>query len=150
MIYPNKCYYTISGFSPPSKDMAMGGYGFAIGLNAGFAKKCIQFNAKMENLSRLNDMGLERLKMIFDYATDKPFHYQEKNDEPTLLLHWVQVPGNACDLGNAGIDTEDILKMKDDDLLEYYPHNVDSIKQAYGLLSLFLRWYDSAFSLVID
>ncbi len=72
------------------------------------------------------------------------------NDGYVMMLGFVQVTGNACDIGVAGISCEDIIRMDDDRFVEYHPHNVDSVQQAYMLLSLWLEWYSMAFSLVMD
>jgi len=149
-MYPNKCYYVITGFAPPSEGMEMGGYGFAIGLKAEFAKKCLNYKLKKENTDRLNLMGLERIKRVFSYGDRNPFYFHDMNDEWTMLLRWVQVPGNACDIGDGGLEPKDILNMNDNDFIEFQPHNVDGMKQAYTLLSLWLKWFDCAFACVMD
>ena len=149
-MYPNKCFYVINGFLPPHEGNVMGGYGFSIGLKVEFAKKCLNYKITNKNIENLNNYGLERINRIFGHEDRKPFYFHDVDDEWTILLRWVQVPGNACDLGDGGLEPKDILKMNDDDFIEFEPHNVDSMKQAYALSSLWLKWYDCAFSFVID
>lgn len=151
MIYPRKPLYVISGFSPPAEGHEMGGYGFSVGLKASFAKRCIKFKMKQENVNRMNEIGEAMLSRIFPPKSfNPPFHFKDMDDEYTMMLGFVQVTGNACDIGTAGVSCEDIIKMRDDDMVEYHPHNVDSVHQAYMLLSLWLEWYSMAFSLVMD
>jgi len=149
MIYPNKCFYTISGFLPPyDTSSPLGGYGFSIGLNAKFAKKCIEFKVNDYVNERVISDGKNVHTRIFNYCHCNPYHFiiDEKNDNYTGLLNFVTVSGNACDLGICGSTIDDIMKMNDNDLVEFHSHNVDSIKQAYALLSLWLFWYDFIYS----
>ncbi len=151
MIYPTKPFYVISGFSPPSEGYEMGGYGFSIGLKASFAKRCINFKMKKENVDRMNEIGQSALSRVFPPKSfNPPFNFMDINDGYVMMLGFVQVTGNACDIGVAGISCEDIIRMDDDRFVEYHPHNVDSVQQAYMLLSLWLEWYSMAFSLVMD
>jgi hypothetical protein len=67
-----------------------------------------------------------------------PYHFVDD----TCLLHFVQVPGDACDLGIDGSELSEFKREKDSwkNAINYTPHNVDSHMQAYALLSLFLTW----------
>jgi len=151
MIYPTKPFYVICGFSPPAKGYEMGGYGFSIGLQASFAKRCIKFKINQEKVSRMNEIGEAMLSRVFNSKSfNPPFHFKDMDDEYTMMLGFVQVMGNACDIGTSGVSCKDIMEMPDDALVEYHPHNVDSVAQAYTLLSLWLQWYSMAFSLVMD
>ena len=38
------------------------------------------------------------------------------------------------------------MDLQDDELLGYHPHNVDTMRQAYTILALWLKWFDSAYS----
>ena len=65
--------------------------------------------------------------------------------EGSFLLHHIQVPGNACDLGVSEISKETLYTKLDKSNyqffpLEYTPHNVDNLFQASALVSLFLHW----------
>lgn len=64
-----------------------------------------------------------------------------------LCCVFVELPGNACDLGN--VESGDrIRQMGDDEMIVYSPHNVDSMWQAYMLLAIWLKWFDGAFAMV--
>jgi len=150
MIYPREANYVICGFSAPFKEHSpMGMWGFSIGLKASFAKKCLERKITQENVDNMTNMGKELVARTFSdkYGIRDPHHFFEDGKEYNMLLKWVTVPGNACDVGNAGVTMKQIMKMKDEDMLEYHPHNVDSMSQATVLLSLFLQWYSFAYAL---
>lgn len=130
----------------------MGAWGFSIGLKASFAKKCITKKITQENVDNMTKMGKQLVLLSFneDVGIRDPHHFFDDGKEYNMLLKWVTVPGNACDLGNAGVTEKQIMEMKDDQLLEYHPHNVDTMRQATMLLSLFLQWYGFAYAMTSD
>jgi hypothetical protein len=152
-MYPNETNYVIWGFSPPTKDQSpMGAWGFSIGLKASFAKKCIVKKITKENIDNMTKMGKALVERSFekDSGIRDPHHFFEQNGEHNMLLKWITVPGNACDLGNAGVNEKQIMEMTDDQMLEYHPHNVDTMRQATMLLSLFIQWYGFAVAVTSD
>jgi hypothetical protein len=87
---------------------------------------------------------------------EKVFYFVENEGKPTLLLQYCQVPGNACDLG---MDVDDIKRLQEEirngknfdsimNWIEYGPHNVDNIPQAYSLLSAWLHWQEYSIHLI--
>lgn len=144
MIYPHVPNYVISGFRPPPSG-SVGGAGFSIGLRGKFAKEA--FNIKITETQHKNLLlcGEAIVSDLFKSAHYPPYNFVEKDNEYTMLLWHCRTNGNACDVGHTERTVEN---LKDDDMLEFHPHNVDSVHQAYSLLSLFLKWYDVAFALV--
>ena len=68
------------------------------------------------------------------------------------LLHYCTVPGDACDLGLEHFSHEHFLRSADEIRKEgglersvsYSPHNVDMKEQAFCLLSLWVKWANTA------
>jgi len=147
-MYSQKCNYIISGYLPPSENSQMGGYGFSISLRVSFAKKCLLFKITDKQAQRMNKICKTIHKQIMNFEDRDPLFFEYLDKEQTVLLNFATVLGNACDLGICGFESNRILEMNDDDFIEYHPHNVDSIKQAYALLSIWLQWYDFAYALV--
>jgi len=149
MLYPMESNYVVSGFCPP-EGKGIGRYGFSIGLKAEFAKKCLKFNVSQKELNHFNSIGNSIIKSVFDLNYQvKPYHLREHNDKYTILLAWCSTIGNSCEVGLDGNDDYDrIMKLPDDAMIEYHPHNVDSLLQSYSLLALWLKWYDIAYALV--
>lgn len=59
----------------------------------------------------------------------------------TSLVHWIDVPGGACSLGLEWEEAESLSRNDHlENWIEHQPHNVDSHRQAYTLLSLFTFW----------
>ncbi len=135
--------YNIIGYSPPLDDR-MGGYGFLIQLDPQFAlkAKAIKFEPIwVENLNKNAKVILQKFfnsKLIIP-----PYHFLDD----TALLRFCQVPGDACDLGICGQHIEYIGR---DLWVEYNPHNVDTAKQAFMLLSLWIHWYEIVETLISD
>lgn len=81
----------------------------------------------------------EQEKIIYD----RPFTFFEDS----LLVSNIRVPENACglDIDHREIDETPGSYGGDAKLkraLGWYPHNVDSMSQAFALLSLWLMWLD--------
>lgn len=145
-IYPQAAF-RIDGFSPPEKGQEFGRFGFCISLDAAFAKQCLATpRPKMERVSRIAETTVSRL------FGEEPFRNPPINWwKDTCLIHGVGVPGNACDLTADYSEIERLLNRGYEPIdigevwswaLEYSPHNVDSARQAYGLLSVWLTWYN--------
>jgi hypothetical protein len=91
----------------------------------------------------LKDLG-------FDGLMRNPYRFLE-NDKGnfTSLLRWCSVPGDACELGIDGMEVDYVHRNKKfpEGMLQYGPHNIDNIHQAYALLSIWLRWADYAYAI---
>ena len=140
--------YRIEGYSPSKTGFGMQ-FGFSTSLDIELAKKAYQ----TEITEKLHDKFQEMAKLIIinsglagkDESIRKPYSFVRKEDNNlTNLLHFCTVPGNSCDLG---LDINRIYELKkDSDLknwISYDPHNVDSIYQAYALLSIWLYWAET-------
>lgn len=143
----NEFIYSILNFSPPSKEAGMGAWGFGTRINEHVARKSFE--------TPLSDEGYERMQKIgkliingfgFDTSLTEQYHFM-RNEEGKLthLLHFCEVPGNACDLGIEKTDFSRTEVWRD-----YVPHNVDSMSQASALLCLWLRWADAVKFLASD
>ena len=152
MIYPHKPFYVVSGFTPPI-EYQLGGFGFCVGIDMGLAKKALERKLPDEGFDRMQEIGK---KIIVSSGLAKkdehiypPYKFAESKEGYNLLLRFCDVPGNACSLGLDGdwlYKFERFDKYDGELLLEYVPHNVDSIHQAYALLSLWTNWADSVFA----
>lgn len=148
-------FYLVQGFVPPEKEnRRLGMWGFTVFLDREFAVKSYNFKLNDKQRGRFYSEG----KRISD-ALGLGEGFEEHNYtfvDDRLLLHVASVPGNACGLGITGSDLSDFIediKMNRKagermDELQYTPHNVDSIEQAYGLLSLWLNWAELAKALI--
>ncbi len=143
-----KYVYEIGGlYAPDLDETRMGMWGFDINLDPSFALKARK--AKMEeklydNLQRMAVITTTNFKLDDHFGVSikpNPYHFTEGS----LLLQFVEVPGNACDLGiyNGKRELLDNWKMNDNKnpySVNYIPHNVDTKDQAYCLLSLWIHW----------
>jgi len=149
MIYPDKPFYVIDGFSCRS-DLDMSAYDFSIGLNADFAMKAYCKEITELAFNKLDKIAKKMLKTIkLDSSFIYPYKFLEnEKGKPTLLLQWCNVPGDACDLGIDGFKLDFIKKGKlsQNEMVIYNPHNIDSMKQAYALLSIWLNWSNFAYA----
>ena len=150
--------YEVSGFFPYMDNgrLLSGGFGFSVFLDRDIARKA--FETELPEDCNLNDIGRQILvdcMRFSSYELDEsfirePYHFLKNDDgKLTSLLHWVGVPGDACDLG---IDHEEIEDLKINDYkgwVEYHPHNVDTLSQASFLLSLFIYWANTM-NMVLD
>ena len=133
--------YQIRDFTPGN---SRGGYGFSILLDRELAIQA--FNTKMpgEVNQRLNKFAKAIVKESglakTGFLSEREF-YRFFND--SWLLQYCSVPGNAT---NIGIDPSDFDEVENDqgldvvNWIEYIPHNVDTMQQAYTLLSVWLDW----------
>ena len=151
--------YEVSGFFPYMDNgrLLSGGFGFSVYLDRDIARKALAMELPKEG--NLNYTGrqilIDSLKFsAFELEEDfihEPYHFLKNDDgKLTSLLHWVDVPGDACDLG---LHPEEIEELKEDDYkgwVEYHPHNVDSLSQAFSLLSLFIYWANTMNTVVDD
>lgn len=154
MIYPNESFYVLGTGFGVGTEGHMGSFGFSIGLDPKFAKRFYQKEMTEEHVKNINSRGKETIRSIFDYAEDfmidTPYHFlRNEQGKRTLLLQYCQVLGNACDLGIDGMELGRIItwdKFIMNSLIEYTPHNVDSLKQASVLLTIWNNWAISAYA----
>ena len=132
-------FYRVEGFSP-DPDLRPGGSGFSVYLDRDFARDALKAKLPARGRKNLDTIAKTALHSLFGKELMIRPPYQFVDD--TCLLHYVTVPGNACDLGVDGIVMSEFKKEKESwkNTLEYHPHNVDSHTQAYALLSLYLTW----------
>lgn len=142
-IYPQAAF-RIDGLYPPERGQEFGRFGFGVSLDSRFAKQCLETpRPKMERVTRIADETLVRL---FDEVCMP--HRALLWWKDTCLLHGVSAPGNACDLTSDYSEIERLADGVDESrdvwgwALEYSPHNVDGVRQAYALLSVWLTWYN--------
>lgn len=130
--------YRVEGFTPPKKGNEMGGYGFSVYLDRKFAIDARQKIIVPKTQERFQEIGKEIIKKLFSNEYIKPPY---SFVEDSLLVQSFHVPGDACDLGS---DWGNIDSLKDEksfrNFIEYHPHNVDNVRQAYALFSIFSNW----------
>lgn len=142
--------YRIIGLSPPKWDISMGGWGFGIELDVDFARRALQAQLSQEKYEMLQEEG-KRFIINCGWKPEavsrNPFNFYDVNGEykpqepnHSLLLHYCQVPGNACGLSFDCMGIEKLIKGAEK--IEYLTDNVDSINQSMALLSLWLRWFE--------
>jgi hypothetical protein len=154
MIYPDEPFYVINGFSPRD-DIITSAYNFSVGLKPEIALKAYKKELTEFAFNRLEEMRQGILKSCgMKYSNAYPYKFIENDKRnPTWLLRWCQVEGDACDLGIDGFELDNIKNsLEKEDLsylkiIEYLPHNIDNKYQAYSLLSIWLNWADYAYSL---
>ena len=139
--------YSIHGYDPPDIDeIPTGGFGFEIKINRDFAKKALQTELPEKGYGGLERMANLCIRRLWPEETNNLIHYSfVENDEKklTCLLHYCSVPGSRCCLYIEGFEIQDILRENNArDFISYASHNVDNHTQAYGLLSIWLRWFN--------
>ncbi len=135
--------YSIEGFEPTrGKDYRPGGFGFIVYLDKELAKK--SFERNLPENSPIIGIGREIISgygfKIQDYF--EPFLFVRDDKRLTSLVHSFDVPGDACglDLCDSLNGIKRLLYDKEDNWIQYSPHNVDHASQAAALLSLFAKW----------
>ncbi len=137
-IYEIPSLFPIEGEGPS-------GYGFCTSLDPDFA--ILARSTRMEKgiLERLQRKGEEVTGKYFSTGDKRPY----KLIEDSFLLHFVDVPGNACSL-SLSLDCMETLLSREEwrdnapNFVEYIPHNIDSLPQAQCLLALWLHWANTA------
>lgn len=153
MLTFDRAIYRIDGFFPPQESGRLGGYGFSIGLDPVFSRKALETEISeqgFKNLQKIgrgivNRVGLAREddKFILPPYNFFPLAGQEPrgNHKVSCLLQSCTVPGTACTISVSWSDLSS-LRENSTNFLEYSPHNIDSLKQAYALLSIWIKWLD--------
>ncbi len=140
--------YSFEGLEPTMDERGMpqlGGFGFSAHLERELAKISLQKKLPQHGFDNFQTIGRG---IIIDCGLAPregssiitPYHFVPAQDEPSFLLHFIDVPGNAC---NLTIDSRQIESLRGEEYhnwVEYHPHNVDSHRQAYALFSLFAYW----------
>lgn len=150
MIYGGDNFYRIENFCPPLEER-LGGYGFFIKLDRNYGKELPEIARK-----KIQDIGkgiILRAGLAKELGKIRnPFCFMEdESHKQTFLLRFLTVSDDACGLGIPSADFgflerlfrgegERIIKQS----VEYIPHNVDSMKQSYALLSCWLAWVAAA------
>lgn len=147
MMFREKPSYIIQGFRPPADKGQVAGYGFSVGLTKEFADKAASIEMSEDQYNRIHSVGNALITREFGYTIFPPYEFVEVDGKRTFLVQHCRVPGSACDLGCA---PSNFKSLQDGDLLEYYPHNVDHMFEAYTLLSLWLKWWDIANAFTSD
>ena len=142
-----KGLYRIHGFYPPDpNEILAGGFGFNILLNRDFARKALQTKlpeGAYKNLEGIANQIIGRAFEIEDHGI-MPYGFVENEDkELTCLMHYCEVIGTRCNLYLEGSEIHEI-NMADNsrDFIIYRGHNVDTLIQAYTLLSIWLNWFN--------
>lgn len=100
---------------------------------------------KIQEDGKHSILPVGNLKKMGNIETPFSF-FENSNGNLTYLLRWVGVPGDACDLGLEGTELNNLRDFFEGKhnfpppWIEYTPHNVDSVYQAYALTSAWLAW----------
>lgn len=136
-----RCFYNIQGFFPRG---GMSGFGFGIDMKSDIARRALSHPMSQKYYDHLQRIGKD---IILNSGWEKEFIRKEpyvfaenKEGKVSSLLHYCEVPGDACDLGIDGMQLGRFMDGGDRISVKYGPHNVDNTRQAYALLSLWLTW----------
>lgn len=137
--------YKLVGFQAPCRP-DLNGYSFCISLDPEFAREAYAIK-RPKDLSRFREVvnaSLRNIKMDDFPARAIRFH------ENTILATNFTVAGNVCGLDIEWLELESVLSKEgyQPRYLTYYPHNIDSLVQAYALASIFSYWYEFAEAMV--
>lgn len=130
----------------PLEHRPPGAWGFGVELDTAFAKKLRRVSLDESFYEHLEKIGNSLIKDILPSSLVekrwKPYSFVEGSS----LLHYVKVPGNACDLCLEHFCQNDFFENNLDSIhrVNYTPHNIDSKDQAFALLSLWINWANSA------
>jgi hypothetical protein len=146
IIYREKFSYRVEGFFPSDNDL--GAYGFSVELDKDLADLALQTeipNTAYKNLIKMAESTIKKVQLAKPLEKVRPpYHFVANNSgKLTCLLQFCTVPGDACDLGIDGMEMGRFVESgKIDRNIHYHPHNVDNLRQAYALLSIWLNWAD--------
>ncbi len=135
-----KFIYEIVGLQPASGDK-LGRFGFSVFLDREIARKALEkelpYDSPMIEISKqiVRDCGLK----IADYENVYYF-VKNKNEKLSCLMHYIQVPGNSCQLGMDWMQVRGLEEKSYNNWVKYNPSNIDNHHQAYALLGLFTYW----------
>ena len=141
--------YEIDGLKTRT-DLQLDSCGFCFKLDREIAK--LAYQKELPDDSRFQEIGKSIVESCGLTPQRMPYSFVEnEKGNSTLLLHYVHVPGTACQLGID--DRYEIEKLKSNDessrnWIEYSTHNVDSIRQAFALEVLVIDWANRASSIL--
>ncbi len=123
--------------TPTPKETRLGMWGFIIKVSSDFIATARTLPITQEHkerfLARVKDEVIIRL---WDRELYNNWVRVQFEEDTALLWSWA-VPGNCACMGNQINNL-----ISDRPYVEYSPHNVDGMKQAMGLLQIFLMWHD--------
>ena len=143
-----KSPYRIEYFFPPLQRGKVGPWGFMITLDNDYARKALHTPLPEDTLDRLVKEGQDAINL--SWRPSKPYTgstYRFINlpdsEEPSCLLHWSQVIGDACSLA---LETGSLNNLKEDryrdEDVKYLCHNADNELQASVLLAFWLNAFE--------
>jgi len=144
--------YRFQGPNPPEERRSMGGWGFNVFLDGNWARKALQSPLSQKAYEILQTRGREvtvNCGWKLEAVSRDQFNFYDVNGDdshssrnPSKLLHYCQVPGNACGLS---FDCSGIPKLKRGaESIEYACDNVDSMSQSIALIALWTTWLEFA------
>lgn len=144
-----KFVYEITFFAPPP-EKTLGGFGLEVEVDLDFANRARELKMDERTLQRFQEQGLTTINRFFRLNEDSRVRPTFKFVDDSWLLHYVDVPGNACGLGldREGRDffygrSTQIHSLRSDNA-RYESFNVDTVIQASCLLSLITYWANQA------
>jgi len=148
-------FYILKNYQPARVASGID-FGFSIKLDIELARKAMQTKINEKACSNLQRIAKQIIVdagfQDYMYMIKPAFNFLEGDDkELTNLLHWCDVPGDACSLCLEG---NEIYYLKNQntfrEYIEYSSHNVDNSQQAYALLSVWSFWADTIKAVLSD
>lgn len=130
--------YKLSGFCP-SVINGYNDYAFSINLENDIVRKITNIrNIDMDHFDMVVNVILKQIGV--DDFPSRPILFYEN----TFLATNFTVAGNACGLDVDRYELEAILRNEpfQSRCLTYFPHNIDTMKQAYALTAVYSYWYE--------
>lgn len=127
--------FGITGFST-QPGRGMGQYGFNIALDANIAKRIVESPIQRHSGTRLHDLLMYEL--CKDSSGQKYLWGHIQYHEDSWLITRIQHPFGDC--ACFGIDGGYSLR---DNVIKYYPHNIDSTEQSSTILAVWLKWWET-------
>lgn len=150
MMFQKKFIYECSPLVP-REDLTLGRWGFCIELDGNFAHVARQNEMTEFARNRFLEIGREIIGVYFPKHDMKLVHPPYHFVADSWLLQYVQVPGDACDLGFDQSALHEFCtawqsqrEVTERFPVNYGPHNVDNSAQAFCLQALWLNWANSA------
>lgn len=148
-------FYELGLLIPPEKE-GLGQWGYGVKIKDRLALRARESALTEEVFDNLDKKGRIIIQRYFgEYANNQvrpPYSFVDKS----FLLKSVDCPGNSCNLYLTRLDDftgsnfeqkrKSTLKLIEDNQkdylfgVEYGPHNVDSMIQAFCLQTLWLNW----------
>ena len=144
-----KCHLKIVNFMPRlDEDAHTSGHNFSIGLRKQFARRALDNKLPEKGLENFQKIGEDIVLKLFRTTGSiiSPYEFfKHESGKKSSLINSVNVPGtNGCYLLAQQTKLKELDQIDEHNLyLEYNPHNIDTVTQAYALLSLFTYWEDT-------